>query len=358
MNEDIILIGNDPGFKSMKIARVQGNDILTYVLPSAVGLADRSVKDGLTLGGVVRPHRATRHPFRVAFEGIEYLVGPNVGHFTKPIDQMDFERFQESPGLRAAFYTALYQMVNGGGRQVALAIALPVEVLQKKEEALRVEQAMQSWLIGNHVFNVDGVETVLTITKIRAKIPQPVATWFDWGMDTTGKWVKGKEAQRAPTLIIDQGFNTLDVVAVEDGQISDRLSGGDTLGMSWAADRLIEVIRHRYDGLTLELYQANDLIEAVVKAQAAEIHVHGQLQNVTREARQALNALGVEVDNYLRRSLGKAKDAYQVLLTGGGVLAMGDRLLRRFPKATIMPDPVLANARGLAKLAIRPGFLV
>jgi hypothetical protein len=40
------------------------------------------------------------------------------------------------------------------------------------------------------------------------------------------------------------------------------------------------------------------------------------------------------------------------------VLALSGRLLRRFPDATVMFEPVLANARGLAKLAVRPGFLM
>ncbi|MBE7557246.1 MAG: hypothetical protein HS126_39930 [Anaerolineales bacterium] len=46
-----------------------------------------------------------------------------------------------------------------------------------------------------------------------------------------------------------------------------------------------------------------------------------------------------------------------MLLTGGGVLALAVRLHRLFPQATTMYEPVLANARGLAKLAARPGFL-
>ncbi|MCP4409506.1 MAG: hypothetical protein GY807_17500, partial [Gammaproteobacteria bacterium] len=48
---------------------------------------------------------------------------------------------------------------------------------------------------------------------------------------------------------------------------------------------------------------------------------------------------------------------YTILLTGGGALALSETLLRQFPKATVMYEPVLANARGLAKLAARPGFL-
>jgi len=36
---------------------------------------------------------------------------------------------------------------------------------------------------------------------------------------------------------------------------------------------------------------------------------------------------------------------------------MSTMLHRMFPHATVLYEPVLANARGLAKLAMRPGFL-
>jgi hypothetical protein len=356
MSQEIIYAGLDPGFNAVKIARVQGDDILTYVLPSSVGEPNRGKKDGLTLAGVVRPQRASRYPFRVVFDRIEYLVGPNVSDFAEPIDRLDFDRFKDSPELRATLYAAIYRIVNGGPHHLALAIALPVEVVQDKDEAAQVERAMQQWLVGEHVFSVDGVETVVTITAIRAKIPQPVATWFDWGMDTTGQWVKGKEAQRAPTLIIDQGFNTLDVLVVEDGRISHRISEGDTLGMRRAAERLIRSIKHSY-GLELELHKANDLVQTAVNGCKAETYVNGQLTDVTGEAKRAVQSLAADVYNYLDRAVGKSKDAYTILLTGGGALALSSTLLRQFPKATVMYEPVLANARGLAKLAVRPGFL-
>jgi hypothetical protein len=356
MNNKVIYAGYDPGFNANKIARVQGEEILTYVLPSSVGEPNRAKKDGLTLAGVVRPQRASRYPFRVVFEGIEYLVGPNVSEFTDPIDRMDFDRFKDSPELRATFYAAIYRIINGGAHRLALAIALPVEVVQDRDEAIRVERAMRRWLVGEHVFSVDGVETALTVTNIRAKIPQPVATWFDWGMDTQGQWIRGRDAQRAPALVVDGGFNTLDVLVVEDGRISQRISEGDTLGMRRAAERLIRTIKHTY-GPELELHQANRLIQAVVTGQKAETYVGGQLTDVTAEARRAVQSLEADVYNFLDRTVGKAKDAYNILLTGGGALAMSTTLLRQFSKATMMYEPVLANARGLAKLSMRPGFL-
>ena len=349
-------IGVDPGFNANKVAEVQGSDVFTYALPSAVGLANRGRKDGLSLAGVVRSRKISRQPFQVMFDGLEYLVGPHVGDFTTPIDRMDFDRFTESSELRATLYTALYRIVNGGSHRLALAIALPVEILQDKDEANRVERSLRSWLVGEHAFSVDGVETVLTITNIRARIPQPVATWFEWGLNTKGQWIKGAEAMRAATLIVDEGYNTLDVLAVEEGRISQRYTGGDTLGMRRASERLIEMLDHRH-GLLLELYKANISIQSVVNGQKAAVYLHGKPLDITREVKQVLSSLEVDVVNFIDRAVGRSKEAYQVLLTGGGVLALAPRLQRLFPHATVMYEPVLANARGLAKLAIRPGFL-
>ncbi len=357
-NNGMIYAGFDPGHSANKFARVQGGDITTYALPAAVGLTTHRQRDGLTLSGVVRVQKTGRQPFRVVVDGLEYLVGPNVDQFTKPSVRLDLDRFTDSPELRASFYAGASRLVNGGAHRLALAIALPVSVLEDKIEAERVERGIKKWLIGEHIFSVDGVETVLMVTRIRTKIPQPVATWFDWGLAPDGRWMRGREAQLAPTLVVDEGFNTLDVLVIENGQIVDRVGGGDLLGMSRSAEALMELLRHRYGGDLVELSQANELIKAAVNGRPTEVYVEGQLTDVSREARSCLRSLEADVDNFLIRSMGKAKLAtYRVLLTGGGALALAGRLLQRFPTATVMPEPVLANARGLAKLAGRPGFL-
>jgi hypothetical protein len=353
---NIACAGFDPGHNAYKIARVQGDEITTYALPATVGLANRSKKDGLSFGGVIRQRPGTtRQPFQIVFEGVEYLVGPDVDKFTKPIDRLDVDRF-DSPELRAAFYACVYRIFNGGPHQLALAIALPVALLEDEAQALQRERYIRHALVTEHIFSVDGVEAVLTITNVRAKIPQPIATWFEWGMDNRGEWIRGKQALTAPTLIIDEGFNTLDVVVIEDGRISNRLSKGDTLGMGRAAEELIETIEHQY-GVSVELYRANELIKTAVNGQKAETYVHGKLTDVTQIAKSCVQSVAADVDNYLLRSLGKMHGAHAVILTGGGIIALRDRLLRRFPEATVMHEPILANARGLAKAAMRPGFL-
>jgi hypothetical protein len=146
-------LGIDPGFGNIKIGEVQAGSLATFSLPSQVGIA-RERKEGLTLAGMVKPTRRSRTPFRVEFEGAEWLVGPGVADYTRPINRLDFDRFSDSPELRATLYAALYQMVNGGPHRLAVAMALPVEVVQDKTEAEQVERGVKSWLSGRHAFSV------------------------------------------------------------------------------------------------------------------------------------------------------------------------------------------------------------
>ena len=154
---DTLYVGWDPGHSDSKIAHVCGQEIMTYALPATVGLDNHSRKDGLSLTGLVRrnPSR-TRQPFHVAFDEMEYLAGPNVDQYTTPINRMDYEldRFTDSPELRATFYTSVYQIINGGTHRLALAVALPVSLLEDPDKAALVEQDMHKWLIGEHHFSL------------------------------------------------------------------------------------------------------------------------------------------------------------------------------------------------------------
>lgn len=354
-SEDLRRLGWDPGFSSSKMGEVRGADIVTQMIFSTVGLCVRTEESGISLADIVRTPQRSLRPLRVAWPGYQYLVGANVSAFVRPVERMDLQRFSDSTELRALFYATLYKLLDGGVHRVGLAVALPVEVLQDKTEAQRVERAMSGWLLGRHEFSVDGMAATVEICQVRARVAQPVASWFDWGMDCAGQWIQGAEALRAPTLIIDQGYNTLDVLSVQGGQVSVRHTSGETLGMRRAAERLSELLARRH-GLDLDARSADTLIRRVVNGQRVETYVAGQPVDVTAEAHQALSALAADVSAFVERAVGRGRQ-FRVLLTGGGALALASRLLQLYPHATVMPEPVLANARGLAKLAVRPGFL-
>jgi len=346
-------LGVDPGFGNIKIAEVQNGSIVTFAMSSAVGLV-RDRKDGLSMNGIIRTRRR-QDPYRITFDNVEYLVGPNVSDFTKPFTRMDFDRFTDSPELRATLYAALYRIINNGACDIALAMGLPVKVLEDETEAARVERGIRKWLLGIHKFSVNDSKMALNIVTVRAKIAQPVASWFEMGLNNEGQWIKGDNAASAPALIIDQGFNTLDVLVVHQGRISSRHTSGDTLGMRRAAERLGDTLLRRYD-LDLDLTALDGLVQRVVNGKQAEVWVEGKAINVSQETKQALNSLQADVVSFVERSVGLAKE-YEIILTGGGALAMTPRLIRLFPHANVVYQPVLANARGLAKMANRPGFL-
>ncbi len=346
-------IGVDPGFSSLKLAEVHGSEINTVALPAAVGLGT-DITTGLSLAGVTRS-RTTARPLTVTFDDTQYLVGANIDRYTRPIHRMDFGRFTDSPELRAALYAALFRLTGTGEHRLALVLALPVTVLQRRNDARAVERKIRDWLVRTHHFAVDGADTRLSIVTVRATIPQPVAGWFDWGMDTAGQWVKGAAALKAPTLVIDQGFNTLDVLVVQNGQISQRYTGGDTLGMRRAAERLTALLEHHY-GIQLDLTAADTLIRRLNDGKKATVFVNGDEVDVTSITRQARDTLASDVVRFLERTLAGGR-SWRVLLTGGGSIGLRQKLLTLFPSAEFLPNPVRANARGLAKLARRNGFL-
>lgn len=352
-----LYIGLDPGFISTKAAFICFNQIFTFILPSTVGQG-RGKKGELTLNGIIRAkHSNNIKPFLVQFDNYFFYVGFNVRDFTEPQERLDFDRFCASPELLATIYAVLSQIIdiNDPPDEIVLVIALPVQILQNETEAIQLDRDLKVSLIKKHNFSVDGQPYALSVANVRAKVPQPVASWCDWGMDMTGTWIRGKQSQMAPALIVDEGFNTLDVVLIEDGRINQRFSVGDTLGMRRAAERLIRTIEDKY-GTILELRRADELIQHLSNNQPAQIYVNGFLTDVTREAKQCLGGLASDVHNFLDQTIGRKKTEYNILLTGGGALALLKRLMRQFPNATVIADPVAANARGLAKLCQRSGF--
>ncbi|MBE7550096.1 MAG: hypothetical protein HS126_03340 [Anaerolineales bacterium] len=234
--ETLTYLGCDPGFSANKFACVRSGEMVTYLLPASVGEANRRLQMAFSArrGPGDPAYKSPALPGR--FDGIEYLVGPNVSDYTEPIDRLDFNRFKDSPELRATFYAGISRIINSRAHRAAIALALPVKVLAQEAEAEQVEKSDQRLAGWPASFQCGWGRMRPGGGQCPGQVPQPVATWFDWGMDLSGQWVQGKQSQLAPTLVIDQGFNTLDVLLVSGGRISQRFTEGDTLGMRRAAE--------------------------------------------------------------------------------------------------------------------------
>lgn len=343
--------GWDPGYGSQKAAYINGT-MNTVVMPSVAGIG-RIEASGLSLAGLDSQKRGDA-PYQVSFEGMEYLVGPNVATYARPIEQLDSSRFVDGPELRAMFYAVCVQLGLSGSK-VAVAIGLPVEMLADKGQAEATEKAMARWLVGQHRFRFGGLESALEVIKIRATVAQPLGAWLDWGFNAEGQWARGAEGRKAPVLVIDQGFNTLDLFAVEEGRPSARYTAGETLGMARAAEMIAANVE-RHHGVRLSLHEADGQMRRLLDGETAGVYVRGETVNVSAEINQALNALASDVLQFIRSRVGKEAGKFRIILTGGGAAALAGRLQKEYPHAEMAPAPALANARGLAKLAIS-GYL-
>lgn len=333
--------------------------IKTFSMQSVVGIGSVRLDD-FGLGGLARGRGdgARSVPHVVAFDEVEYLVGAGVERYATPIERMDLARLTDSPELRALLYAALAQLTRGmetgeGAetaplRPLALNVGLPVEVVMDKALLGEVARGMDRWLVGHHQFALDGVEVALDVATVRAKYSQPAGALFDFVYSDTLK--VANRLKGAWVLVVDEGFNTLDVIATGDQQ--QKVSGGVRKGMRRASEILVEGVTRKWRVDDLSLAEADALVRAAVDGRKAWLPVHGKLTDITADVRQAVDALAAEVVRFVESRIGDG-GRFDILLTGGGAIALRDRLVRRWPHARMAGnDPVMANARGFCKIAM------
>ena len=353
-------IAIDPGFHGIKVAAVSSGKLFTYALPALVGVGETNL--GLLQTGITRQKRNL--PFVLTMDGQSYLVGPYVAQYARPIERLDFNRLTYSQELQALIYTAtqnLLHSLNGNIDQqpdtiheVGLILALPVQVLQSTE-AKEVIQSIESWLVREHHFILDEKPCHLRISSIKA-MAQPMGSLFEWGLNLEGQWSRSPNDLKASIGVLDQGFNTIDLIHIHQGQIVKRFTGGETLGQRRAAKLMQDLIEQR-TGRTVALYEADEYLRQSVNGHAVEMVVRGEVYDLKTLVRQALDVAAGELRAFLSQTWEDGKQFDYILLTGGGVLALGKRLRSAFPQVIELPEPVTANARGLAKFAQRKGVL-
>lgn len=338
----MISAGIDPGFGNFKAAIASHVAIIPSVV--GVGVTDLGL---LSLGDLGSKRRGSTVPERVEFGGVAYLVGEGVSRFARPVQRMDFHRLTDGPELRALFYATLFRLLGPGEHQASLMVGLPVEVMADRERALETLAGMRRWMAGEHRYAVNGQEVRLTVEAVRA-MAQPAGTFFAWGLDNSGRWVRAKSDLQAPVAICDIGFNTLDLFAVQSGEVVGRFTGGDTAGVRRAAERLIQQVQARY-GLALSLQEA----DAYLRTPDAPLYTAEGRVSIQALVRQALDTSAGEIVAFVESRWGNGRQFSHVLFTGGGAALLREALLRQYPHGVVLPDPVTANATGLARYAVR-----
>lgn len=336
-------------------------EIFTAFLPSKVGVGNIGM-GALTLGGFEKRSRGDDKPIQIVSGEGAYLVGHNVERYTTLLERFDPSKYVDSPELRAVARALLAQtlaphasvgVVDGGTNDVALIVALPVDVMMAPN-AKETIKGIEAWLLGEHRFTYDGKAARVNVHAIKA-MAQPVGAFFSWGLDLRGEWVREEsDLTEASVAVLDSGFNTLDLLLVKQGRIEKRFTGGDNLGVRVAAQEIANALKARY-GINKSLIEVDAYIRQFVERGKVQLIIAGEKVDLKPIIRQALNSLATRTVGFVQDTWGNAREFSYVLLAGGGALALDTPIRRHIPHATVLPDPVHANAIGLAKLAQRPG---
>jgi len=348
MHNGPINIGLDPGFGGAKAACVGLEGAQVATVPSVVGVGSTDV-GMLSVGNLGRrsARRASRQPDQVSFGDVTYLVGENVARYARPVERMDFLRLSDGPELRALFYDVVFRLLGESEHQVNVMAGLPVEVMADQELARGTLQALRRWLVGEHTYVVNGCEAKLDIKEVLV-MAQPAGTFFAWGLNDEGKWTRPRADLKAQVAVCDIGFCTLDLFVVEGGEVMGRFTSGDTMGMRRAAELLINAIRSSY-GVGLSLHEA----DALLQQRHPRLYTAEGEQGLRVQVDQALDTTGAAVVSFVERHWGNGRQFAYLLFTGGGAEALRDTLLRQYPQRVVLPNPVTANALGLARYAAR-----
>jgi hypothetical protein len=204
-------------------------------------------------------------------------------------------------------------------------------------------------MVASHRFAVNDDDVSLAVKDVKL-IAQPVGAFFAWGMDDDGQWVRGKDDLSASIGVLDIGFNTLDLFAMEGAEISARYTDGDTLGMRRAAEYVVQAVDDAY-GKAISIYQANEMIQSsdpVLYTSRGRVDPRPLVAQALSRAASGILTFVQQPDKW-----GNGRQFDYLLFTGGGAEALREQLNDQFPHGHVLPQAVAANAIGMARYARR-----
>ncbi|KKM08954.1 hypothetical protein SY88_21085 [Clostridiales bacterium PH28_bin88] len=177
------------------------------------------------------------------------------------------------------------------------------------------------------------------IRILSAKVfPQGYGVYLDQLLDAGGRIAATEYL--APTGILDIGFKTTDVVFVNDMQPVDRSSFPLELGMSWAYE---QVQKHLNNGYDIQ----KSLEEMEIIFQEKQVRINKEYKRIDPWIETAYRALTDRLKNEIARKWTNTTDLDNIVIAGGGGLALYDYL--DYPQKVLPPDAQFSNAKGFWK---------
>ena len=312
----------------------------SVMVPSQIGFG--TTETGMLSRGFLKSQR-TSLPYKVTVNDREYLVGQNVEMYATPLQRMDFARLGDSAEQHALTYTALGLVLGPGEHPAAkIVVGFPVEVMRDEAKAKDVLKALMGWMIGTHRFLINNKAYGITIDKVIV-IAQPLGGFYSWAISKEGKFRVPQTEVQGRILVVDIGFNTLDLYALKNMELEPKYTTGDTAGVRRAAELLMQHIQREFD-VRISRTEAN----ALLLSDHPIFETAGRGIDLTPVINQVLDAAATQITDICETTVGNGKQFSRVLFTGGGSELLRKHMLNHFPFALVLPNAVMANASGCA----------
>lgn len=323
------LIGLDVGYGFVKVT----DGRVGYSFPSVVGeghnkptfnvkSAELSVIDDLKIG----------------FEDDLYFVGKSaIRHSKFAHRDLSYTR-AISDDLEILFFSALSPFCSNPVNEFRVVTGLPVERMHLADDlAKRVKgEKMLSLFIDGKLQEVKiDIDDVVVV-------PQPLGTYWSVYLNGLGQIAEPLEGH---TGIVDVGFRTTDLAAVEDSEYIPEKSKTVPVGLVTAYSDIANYLATTY-GLEKESY---DLDSIVIKR---KINVAGETIDISGIINKAFEKLAINT-LVIINSNWKTTDFDSLILSGGGGQAISSYMLPQLSQATLTSEPITANCRGYLAWANR-----
>lgn len=306
-----MIAGLDIGFGDVKVVTDDGRKMK---FPTAVTKAEEGIGD------------FAGNEEEYLFDGKKYILGDKA--LFRSYSTCNFEFLKKYSPLLA--FKAVREM-NGAGEDVPrIGVGLPINYFTEINKQL-VTQALSKVMI-----NGQFVEFLPTI------FPQGVGVLLDYRLDDDGNEIPGTAVDG---MVIDIGFNTVDVVAFAKGTAIKADSNMlEREGISKIAQNLAKTIQ-RETTINLSEQEAKKvLLEGKMEIYATEKDFSQQIRDITDEYVEGLiNHIQSKWEDRIQRSK-------VLIFAGGGAYLVRGSVPERYRKLIRVPeDAEYANARGFLK---------
>ncbi|MDI3481242.1 MAG: plasmid segregation protein ParM [Tepidanaerobacteraceae bacterium] len=323
------LIGIDVGYGFVKVT--DGED--GYSFPSVVG------------EGHARPTFSTSPGRFSAIDHLKvgignkiYFVGKAaIRHSRFVYRDLSYSR-SVAEDFEILFFSALSLFSSATFNEFSVVTGLPVERMHMADSLVKRVKGERSITL----LSESGSRDIRLNVRDVEIVPQPLGTYWSLSSNPTGGDPAPAEGL---TGIVDIGFRTTDLAAVEDSEFIPEKSKSLTIGLATAYSEIGFNIASRY-GIEKESYSLDGIVIN------RKINIAGESIDITDIVSEAFEKLAtnilVEINSQWRLS-----DFDSIIISGGGGQAISHYLLPQIHHAKLVSDPITANCRGYLAWANR-----